>query len=97
GVERTLEAKAANVLVCLEEGILINVLRVVLGAGEMQRQPQHRLVVVPHQLLEGSAVAALRLADQYRIVDAAFLPSHAVPRRGILVTADSLHSLVLAF
>jgi hypothetical protein len=30
----------------------------------MESQPQHCLVVVPHQLLEGSTIAALRFADQ---------------------------------
>jgi hypothetical protein len=39
----------------------------------MQRQPQHRLVVVPHQFLEGGAVAALGLPDKHRVIDAAIL------------------------
>jgi hypothetical protein len=30
----------------------------------MNGQPEHGLVVVPHQLLEGSTIAALRFADQ---------------------------------
>jgi hypothetical protein len=35
----------------------------------MKRQSQYRLVVTPHQLLEGSAIATLRLADQQSVVD----------------------------
>src|SRR5260370_11122851 len=84
GIKRALEAKASDVLVSLEEGVLIDVLGVVLGAGEMERQPQNRLIVVTHQFLEGGAVPALRLADEDRIVDAAFLTSNAAPR-GCLV------------
>src|SRR5207302_4770698 len=96
-----LETKASDILVSLEEGVLINVLGVVLGASQVQRQPQDRLIIVTHEFLEGGAVAVLRLADEDRIVYAAFLPSHAAPR-GVLVrsnsaTADRLHSLVLRF
>src|SRR5258707_11172190 len=83
GVERTLEAKASDVLVGLEEGVLIDILGVVLGAGQVQRQAQDGVIVVTHEFLEGGAVPALRLADENRIVDAAFLTSHAAPR-GVL-------------
>src|SRR5258708_7264780 len=88
-IERALETKASDVLVGLEEGVLVNVLGVVLGAGEMERQPQNGLIVVTHQFLEGGAVPALRLADEDRIVDAAFLTSHAAPR-GVLVLRYSV-------
>src|SRR6266403_6258375 len=60
-----------------------------------------------HEFLEGSAVTALRFADQHRIVYAAFLTSHAAPRDGVQVlseyvltdnaTADSLHPLACRF
>src|SRR5260370_2521205 len=89
GINRALEAKASDVLVSLEEGVLIDVLGVVLSAGEMERQPQNRLIVVTHQFLEGGAVPALRLADEDRIVDGAFLPSHAAPS-GVQVLAASV-------
>ena len=72
-VEGTLEPEAADVLISLEEGVLIHVLSVVFSSGEMQGQPQHRLVVMAHQFLEGGAVPALRLADQHRVIDAAIL------------------------
>jgi len=73
----------------------------VLGAREMQGQAQDRLIVVTHQFLEGGAVPALRLADEDRIVYAAFLPSHAAPR-GVLLftnyaTADFPNSPVRCF
>src|SRR5207302_3673180 len=98
GVEGALETEAADILVRFEEGVLIDVLSVLFGSGEMQGQPQDRLVIVLHELLEGSAVAPLRLADQHRVVYAAFLTSHAAPRDGVpvltvYVTADSLHPL----
>src|SRR5271165_7025326 len=53
-----------------------------------------------HEFLEGGSVPALRLADQHRVVYAAFLPSHAAPC-GVLVlsdvvTADSVYSLTLS-
>jgi hypothetical protein len=37
----------------------------------MHRQTKHRLVVVTHKVLEGRAIAALRLPDQNRVVDTA--------------------------
>jgi len=50
----------------------------------MKSEPQHRLIVVAHEFLEGGAVSTLRFADQHRVIDTAFLPSHAAPR-GVLV------------
>jgi hypothetical protein len=50
----------------------------------MKSEPQHRLIVVTHEFLEGGPVSPLRLADQHRVIDTAFLPSHAAPR-GVLV------------
>jgi hypothetical protein len=50
----------------------------------MEGEPQHCLIVVTDEFLEGSAISALRLADQHRVIDAAILyvtirPSHAAP------------------
>jgi hypothetical protein len=39
----------------------------------MQRQPQHRLIVMAHQFLEGGAVTALGLPDKHRVIDAPIL------------------------
>src|SRR3954449_3612429 len=89
GVEGALEAEAAAVLVGLEKCILVNVLSVLLSSGEMESEPKNRLIVMAHEFLESGAVPALRLPDQHRVVDSAFLPSHATPR-GVLVLADSL-------
>ena len=69
GVEGALEAEVAHALVRLQERFLINVLGFVLRSGEMHGQPENGLVVMPHQLLEGSAIAALRFADQQRVID----------------------------
>ena len=58
----------------------------------MHGQPQHRLIVVPHQLLEGGAIAALRFADQQRVVDTAWtMPSHVAPCEGVLGFVASFH------
>src|SRR3984957_3963086 len=91
GVERTLETKASDVFVGLEESVLVDVLRVLLGAGQVEGEAQHRLIVVTHEFLEGAAVPALRLANQNRIVYAACLPSHAAPR-GVPVLKDYVFS-----
>ena len=64
GIKRTLEAKTADVLVRLQERFLINVLGFRVRAGKMHSQPEHCLVVVSYQFLEGSAIAPLRLADE---------------------------------
>ena len=60
----------------LQEGFLINVLRLGFRAGQMHGQAQHRLVVLAHQLLKRSAGAALRLAYQIGIVDAVECVAH---------------------
>src|ERR1700686_730472 len=89
GVEGTLEPETSNVLVSLQEGVLVDVLGILLGSGEMEGEPQYRLVVMTDKFLEGGAVSALGLSDQHRVVYTAFLPSHAAPR-GLFVNADSL-------
>ena len=96
GVEGTLKAETAQILVGLEEGLLINVLGVGLRSGQVQRQPQHRLIVMTHQDLEGRAVALLRLPDQTRVVNAVALRCQGAPhipiRRGVLVAAIAIVS-----
>jgi len=59
------------------------------------------MIVVTHEFLEGGAVPALGLSDQHRVIDAAFLRSHAAPC-GVLihtdmVLADSFHPLAFRF
>ena len=71
GIEGAFEAEIADALVRLQKGFLINVLGFVFRAGKVHGQPEDGLVVVPHQLLEGSAIATLRFADQQAVVDAA--------------------------
>jgi hypothetical protein len=66
GIERTFKAETAKVPVGLEKCLLINILGFGVRAGKVHGQSQHGLVVVPHQLLEGSAVAALRGSVQRR-------------------------------
>ena len=54
----------------LDKGLLVNVLGVLLVAKHVQRQPQHALVVPPHQSVERSSLALLRLANQLIVLDA---------------------------
>src|ERR1700692_16249 len=89
GVEGTFKAETSKILIGLEESLLIHVLRVRLRSGEVQRQPQNRLIVMTHEYFEGGAVSLLRLADQSRIVDAIALRCQRAPRipiqRGVVV------------
>src|SRR3981081_826607 len=64
GVKGAFKAKIADALVGLQEGSLLSFPGFMIRAGEVNREPEHGLVVVPHQFLEGSAIAALRFADQ---------------------------------
>src|SRR4051812_49330552 len=70
GVERALKAKAAQVLVGLQKGVLVNVLCVGFGTGEAEREPQNTLVVVADEFFERGAIATLRLSDQSVVVHA---------------------------
>ena len=72
-VKRTLKPEAADVLISFQERVLVNVLRVLFGSGEMEGEPQYRVVVVADEFLEGGAVTALCLADEHRVIDAAIL------------------------
>jgi hypothetical protein len=72
-VERTLKAEAADVLISFQERVLVNVLSVLFGSGEMEGEPQYRVIVVTDEFLEGGAVPALCLPDEHRVIDAAIL------------------------
>ena len=67
GVERRLKTKAIKVLVGPEKCFLIDVLSILLGTGEMQRQTQHSLVVISHQLFERGSIPVLRANDEFTI------------------------------
>ena len=80
GVEGAFKAEAAEIAVGLEKGFLIDILGVGFRGGQPQRQPQYRLIVLAHQFFEGHAVAALGLANQDVIVNAAQgLTDHVSP------------------
>src|SRR5271156_2347596 len=88
GIEGTLEPETAEVLVRLEEGFLIDVLRVGFRPREVQSEPQNRLIVMTHQDLEGRTVSLLRLPDQARVVNTVSLRCQGAPHRyGVLVAA----------
>src|ERR1700680_2344342 len=63
-VEGALEAEVTHALVGLKKSLLVNILGFVFRSREVCCKTQHSLIVVPHQLLESSAIAALRFADQ---------------------------------
>ena len=61
--------------VCLDERVLVNVLRVLLIAEHMQRQPQYAAVIAAHERIKCATVAFLRRANQFIIFGALNLPS----------------------
>ena len=71
GVEGAFKPKTPHVLIRFQERFLVNVLSVGLRSGEVESQPEHRLIIVTDQFLEGSAIPALRLSDQHRVIYAA--------------------------
>src|SRR5579872_3086684 len=62
-VERALEAEVSDIPEGLQKRFLIDILCVVLGAGEMQRQAQHLRFILTHQRVESHTRALLRLAN----------------------------------
>ena len=70
GVEGALEPEVAEVAVGLEEGLLVNVLGVLLVAQHVQREAEDGLVVAADQRVEGGAVAALSFADEFVVFGA---------------------------
>ena len=70
GIERALKTEAAQVLVGLQKGVLINVLCVGFRTGEAEREPQNTLVVVADEFFERGAIATLSLSDQSVVVHA---------------------------
>ena len=51
-----------------EERLLVDITRLVLGADDPERQPEHPAIVAADQLLEGGAFSPLRAADERSIV-----------------------------
>src|SRR5207245_10721530 len=85
-IERTLKTEIADVTIRFQESFLINVLRILLGTGQMKGQLQNSLVVLPHECLKRSAVTTLSLAYQIGIVYACRNRAcHACPCLGLRV------------
>src|SRR5690349_18549160 len=63
-MKAALEAKAAQIAICLEKRFLVSIARVFLRAKKIQGQPEHTFVVKTHQLLEGVVISLLRRPDQ---------------------------------
>ena len=55
GVERALKAEVLQIPVSFEKGLLMDILRVLLRAGEPECQPQNRAVVLADQCVKRSA------------------------------------------
>jgi hypothetical protein len=63
GVKGTFKTEVPDVPVGFQERFLVNILGFVVGSSEVHCQPQHSLIVVPHQFFKGGAISALRLAN----------------------------------
>jgi ribonuclease HI len=66
-IKRALEAEIPDIPVGLQKRLLVNVLGVVLAAGQVQRQPQHLVLILPHQRVKGRPRTRLRLANQLHL------------------------------
>ncbi len=86
-IKRAFEAEVSDVPESLQKRLLVNVFRIVLAAGQVQRQPQNLVLILPHKGVEGHPRAGLRLADQFHLLGADLLallrpslaPSRPVP------------------
>jgi hypothetical protein len=68
GIERALEPEAADVDVSAQEGFLVDVLAVFLGAGEVNRQAEYGPVVLANQFFKSGGIAELCSADELRVI-----------------------------
>ena len=64
GPQRRALAEASQRAVCLDEGVLRSLLGVRRGAGDHPRGPERDLLVCPHDLLVGVALAPLGPRDE---------------------------------
>src|SRR5437762_14897 len=63
-IERALEAEITDVAVGFQESFLVDILGVVLAAGQVQRQAKHLLLILLDQGVECHARPGLRFADK---------------------------------
>jgi hypothetical protein len=68
GVEGALKPETADVDVSPQEGFLVDVLAVFLGAGKMDCQAEHGPVVLANQFFKGGGIAELCSADELRVI-----------------------------
>ena len=67
-IKGALESEVADVPEGLQKCFLVNVFRVMLTAGKVQGQPQHLVLILPDQRVEGRPRSGLRLADQLHLL-----------------------------
>ena len=63
-LHRTVELKTCQISVNSDKSLLVNVVRVLFGAGKLKRQAKYHAVIPAHQLLESGFVAVPRGADE---------------------------------
>src|SRR5262249_50383685 len=68
-IKRTLEAEVADMPVRLQECLLVHILGVLFGTGEVKSQPENGLGVLTYEGLERRAISAWRLPYEFGIVD----------------------------
>ena len=65
----------------LQEGFLVDILRILLVAQHMQSEAENRTVVPAHELIKGTALAPLRLPDEFIILKPLLGPRFHLRRR----------------
>ena len=69
GVKRAFKPESIEVAIGAEKGLLVDILGVFLGTGNMQRKPEHSLIVISDQFLECGSVALLRPTNHFEVVN----------------------------
>lgn len=83
GVEAAIEAEGVEIAMDAEEGLLVDIAGVLLGAQEVEGEAEDGLIVGVDELLEGELVARLRRSDECRFVRQGPFPEYPGRRDGI--------------
>src|ERR1035437_2845534 len=66
-IKRALKPEISQIPVGLQEGLLVNILCVVLTPRQAQSQPENLVLILPNQRVKGRPRPCLRLADQLHL------------------------------
>jgi hypothetical protein len=69
GVKRAFKAESIEVAIGPEKGLLVDILGVFLGPGNMHGKPEHSLIVISDQFLECGSVALLCATNHFKVVN----------------------------